>query len=39
MNVDLMPELHWAGDYPLAIMAMLATSITLLIVFKCRHWL
>ncbi len=39
MNFDHMPELHWVLGYPLAITLMLATSITLYLVFKRRDWL
>jgi magnesium transporter len=39
MNFDYMPELHWAIGYPLALLAMLGTSVTLYIVFKRRGWL
>ena len=39
MNFDDMPELHWPIGYPLALMAMLATSVTLYLIFKRRGWL
>ena len=39
MNFDDMPELHWAFGYPLALLAMLATSVTLYTIFKRRGWL
>ncbi len=39
MNFDNMPELHWAFGYPLALLAMLATSVTLYAIFKRRGWL
>ncbi len=39
MNFDHMPELHWQAGYPLAITLMLATSVTLYLVFKHRDWL
>ena len=39
MNFDYMPELHWTFGYPLAVLAMLATSVTLYVVFKRRGWL
>lgn len=39
MNFDDMPELHWAFGYPLALLAMLATSVTLYLIFKRRGWL
>ena len=39
MNFDHMPELHWLFGYPLAIALMVATSLTLYLVFKRRGWL
>ncbi|MET0672390.1 MAG: magnesium and cobalt transport protein CorA [Microbacterium pygmaeum] len=39
MNFDDMPELHWRFGYPLALLAMLATSVTLYLIFKRRGWL
>jgi magnesium transporter len=39
MNFDHMPELHWVFGYPLAIALMVATSLTLYLVFKRRGWL
>ena len=39
MNFDAMPELHWQLGYPLALAAMLATSVTLYFVFKKRSWM
>ncbi|REE75513.1 magnesium transporter [Rhodococcus wratislaviensis] len=39
MNFDHMPELHWTVGYPLALVLMLATSVTLFRVFKRQHWL
>ena len=39
MNFDNMPELHWDFGYPLALGLMLATSVTLFLVFKRRGWL
>ncbi|GAA3212116.1 magnesium and cobalt transport protein CorA [Microbacterium terregens] len=39
MNFDNMPELHWTFGYPLALLAMLATSLTLYAIFKRRGWL
>ena len=39
MNFTHMPELHWVAGYPYALALMLATSITLYVVFKRRHWL
>jgi magnesium transporter len=34
-----MPELEWAWGYPFALGLMLATSVTLYIVFKVKGWL
>jgi magnesium transporter len=39
MNFRHMPELHWQLGYPLAILLMLAMSVTLYVVFKKRRWL
>jgi magnesium transporter len=39
MNFDYMPELHWTLGYPLALVLMLAVSVSLYVVFKRRGWL
>lgn len=39
MNFDHMPELHWAGGYPFALVLMLLVSVTLWGVFKFRRWI
>ena len=39
MNFKSMPELHWAAGYALALALMLATSVTLCVVFTRRGWL
>lgn len=39
MNFDVMPELHWAYGYPLAIGAMAAFAVGLYGVFKYKKWL
>lgn len=39
MNFDYMPELHWTLGYPMALALMAATSVTLYVVFRKRHWL
>ncbi|WP_435531044.1 magnesium and cobalt transport protein CorA [Rhodococcus spelaei] len=39
MNFDSMPELHWAGGYPMALMMMVLTCFGLYTVFKRRGWL
>ena len=39
MNFDSMPELHWVGGYPMALLMMALTCITLYTIFKRRGWL
>ncbi|GAB3212682.1 magnesium and cobalt transport protein CorA [Marinactinospora thermotolerans] len=39
MNFDVMPELHWAYGYPMAIALMFMVSAILYLVFKRRGWL
>ncbi|MFE3289512.1 magnesium and cobalt transport protein CorA [Rhodococcus sp. NPDC059234] len=39
MNFDSMPELHWIGGYPMALMMMVLTCFGLYTVFKRRGWL
>lgn len=39
MNFDVMPELHWAFGYPLAIVGMLVAGILPVLWFKQRGWL
>jgi magnesium transporter len=39
MNFNHMPELHWLLGYPLALLLMILTSVSLYIVFKQRGWL
>jgi len=39
MNFSFMPELDWAYGYPVALVVMLAASVTLFALFKSRHWL
>ena len=39
MNFVTMPELQWEYGYPLALGLMLASSVTLYVVFKTRKWL
>lgn len=39
MNFDVMPELHWAYGYPIAIGAMAAFAVGLYGVFKYKKWL
>ncbi|MFD7978464.1 magnesium and cobalt transport protein CorA [Streptomyces sp. NPDC059071] len=39
MNFDNMPELHWAGGYPFAILLMAVVCTSLYVIFKRRDWL
>jgi len=39
MNFEVMPELHWAHGYPMAIGAMAAFAVALYGVFKYKKWL
>ena len=39
MNFDHMPELHWVGGYPIALVLMVLVSVVLYLVFKRRKWL
>ena len=39
MNFDVMPELHWAFGYPLAVGAMLAFAGGLYLAFKRKRWM
>jgi magnesium/cobalt transport protein CorA len=39
MNFDHMPERHWVGGYPFALVLMLAASIVAYLLFKRRGWL
>ncbi|PJJ61558.1 magnesium/cobalt transporter CorA [Compostimonas suwonensis] len=39
MNFDVMPELHWALGYPLAIAAMVVMGAGLYAIFKRKRWL
>ncbi len=39
MNFQNMPELGWQFGYPIAVLLMVATSVTLYFVFKRQHWL
>lgn len=39
MNFDVMPELHWAFGYPLALGSMAALAIGLYVVFKKKKWM
>ena len=39
MNFDHMPELHWLLGYPIALLLMVVTSVSLYGVFKRRRWL
>lgn len=39
MNFDSMPELHWAFGYPMAVLMMIALSVTLYIIFRTKKWM
>jgi magnesium transporter len=39
MNFDHMPELGWLVGYPFALALMLATSVSLYMLFKRRNWI
>ncbi|CAM3136100.1 magnesium and cobalt transport protein CorA [Prescottella defluvii] len=39
MNFEDIPELGWEFGYPMAVLLMVATSVTLFLVFKRQHWL
>ncbi|MEU4577558.1 magnesium and cobalt transport protein CorA [Nonomuraea sp. ATR24] len=39
MNFDVMPETHWAFGYPFAMALMVASCVTLYVIFKKRDWL
>jgi magnesium transporter len=39
MNFDHMPELHWAFGYPMALMMMVASSLTVFVLSKRAGWL
>ena len=39
MNFDVMPELHWAYGYPLALGLMFGAAFVLYLVFKKQRWL
>lgn len=39
MNFHDMPELGWQFGYPVALLLMIATSVTLYLVFKRQRWL
>src|SRR5690625_2972431 len=39
MNFTHMPELDWAGGYPMALLLMVGISVSLYAVFKWRRWM
>ncbi|WP_167133414.1 magnesium and cobalt transport protein CorA [Paramicrobacterium chengjingii] len=39
MNFDVMPELHWAFGYPMAVGLMVAFAVLLYAIFKRRKWM
>lgn len=39
MNFDVMPELHWAYGYPIAILVMILSAVLTYAYFKRKKWL
>ncbi|MEG3615012.1 magnesium and cobalt transport protein CorA [Isoptericola haloaureus] len=39
MNFDVMPELHWAWGYPVALVLMVGVSVSLFAVFRWKKWI
>lgn len=39
MNFDVMPELHWAFGYPMAIILMVGFALALFLIFKRAKWM
>ena len=39
MNFDVMPELHWAFGYPVAVALMVAFAAALYLIFKRAKWM
>ncbi|QZY51972.1 magnesium and cobalt transport protein CorA [Leucobacter tenebrionis] len=39
MNFDVMPELHWAAGYPLAVGGMVGFAVLLYVLFKLKRWM
>jgi magnesium transporter len=39
MNFDVMPELHWAFGYPLAVILMVGFAVALYLIFRRRKWM
>ncbi|MGO2668199.1 MAG: CorA family divalent cation transporter, partial [Microbacterium gubbeenense] len=39
MNFDVMPELHWAFGYPVAVGLMVLFAAVLFVLFKWRKWM
>ncbi|MFP3578142.1 magnesium/cobalt transporter CorA [Arthrobacter sp. fls2-241-R2A-200] len=39
MNFDVMPELHWAYGYPMAIGMMIGAALVMFLIFKRKGWL
>ncbi|MDJ0932354.1 MAG: CorA family divalent cation transporter [Breoghania sp.] len=39
MNFAVMPELHWAWGYPLAVLAMIASTLGTWGLFRWKRWL
>ncbi|KQT45230.1 magnesium transporter [Aureimonas sp. Leaf454] len=39
MNFEIMPELHWAHGYPMALGAMVVSAVLPLVFFRYKNWL
>ncbi len=39
MNFEYMPELHWLWGYPIVLLLMLATALSLVVFFRRKHWI
>lgn len=39
LSAETVPELHWAGGYPFAVVLMAAVCTSLYVVFKKKDWL
>ncbi len=39
MNFDVMPELHWAFGYPMALILMVLSGVVLWVIFKKKNWM
>ena len=39
MNFDYMPELHWRWGYPMVWLIFISLAVTMLYIFRRRHWI